>query len=209
MDQKKTHTRRALIVAALILIVVGGGSVGLAYVAASSHTVYTDQASIEAPVISLSSTAGGTLHALNVDAGQVVAANTVVAQVGVELIKATQGGLVIATHGDLGDAVAPGQPVVDMIDPTSLRVVGRVDENKGLDRIHIGDPVAFTVDAFGGKQYTGVIDEVSPTSNQSGVVFNISDQRQVQQFSIKAHFDTSLYPELKNGMSARMSVYVQ
>jgi multidrug resistance efflux pump len=209
MDHKKTHTRRALILAAAILVIVGGGSLGIAYVAASSKTVYTDQASIQAPTIELSATTGGSLRALNVAAGQTVAPDTVVAQVGVELIKATQGGLVIATHGDIGDAVAPGQPVVEMIDPQSLRVVGRIDENKGLNRIQVGDPVSFTVDAFGGKKYTGTVDEVAPTSDQSGVVFNISDQRQVQQFSIKARFDTTAYPELKNGMSARMYVYVK
>ncbi len=209
MDKKKTNTRPALILAALILVIVGGGSAVAAYVAASSKTVFTDQASIQAPVIQLSATTGGPLRALNVQAGQTVAPDTVVAQVGVELIKATQGGLVIATHGDVGDQVAPGSPVVEMIDPSSMRVVGRIDENKGLNRIHVGDPVAFTVDAFGSKQFVGVIDEVAPTSDQSGVVFNISDQRQVQQFSIKARFDTAAYPELKNGMSARLWVYVK
>jgi len=208
MDNKKSHTRRALILAAVIVVLVGGGSMGLAYVAASGKTVYTDQAKIAAPTIDLNATAGGPLRALNVQAGDTVAPDTVVAQVGVELIKATQGGLVIATHGDVGDTVAPGAPVVEMIDPQSLRVVGNVDENKGFDRIHVGQPVSFTVDAFGSKQYTGVVDEVSPTSNQSGVVFNISDQRQVQQFGIKAKFDESAYPELKNGMSARLWVYV-
>lgn len=209
MDNKKAHTRRALIVAAVILAAVGGGSAALAYVAASGRTVFTDQAKIEAPVIQLSATTGGVLRSLSVQAGDAVAPSTVVAQVGVELIKSTQGGLVIATHGDVGDSVTPGAPVVDMIDPQSLRVVGSVDENKGLNRIHVGDPVVFTVDAFGGKQFVGTVDEVSPTSNQSGVVFNISDQRQVQQFSIKARFDTEAYPELRNGMSARLWVYVQ
>lgn len=89
------------------------------------------------------------------------------------------------------------------------RDIGEIDENKGLSRINVGDPVYFTVDAFGGKKFVGVVDEVSPTSNQSGVVFNISDQRAVQQFNIKARFDTTEYPELRNGMSARMYVYVK
>lgn len=206
--EQKHRTRRALILSGIILVLLGGGSMGIAYVAASGKTVYTDQAAIEAPVIALSSTNGGPLRALNVSAGQVIPANTVVAQVGVELIKTTQGGLVIATHGDVGDQVAPGQSVIEMIDPQSLRVVGRVDENKGLSAIHVGDPVSFTVDAFGSKEYAGVVDEIAPTSDQSGVVFNISDQRQVQQFSVKARFDTQAYPELKNGMSARLRVYV-
>ena len=46
-------------------------------------------------------------------------------------------------------------------------------------------------------------------SQQSGVVFTISDKRETKQFLIKVRFDAAAYPELKNGMSARMWVYVQ
>jgi hypothetical protein len=73
----------------------------------------------------------------------------------------------------------------------------------------VGDPVIFTVDAFGSKQFTGVVDEVSPTSNQSGNVFNISSERETQQFDIKVRYDTTAYPMLRNGMSARMWVYTR
>ncbi|HEY6021474.1 MAG TPA: HlyD family efflux transporter periplasmic adaptor subunit [Candidatus Paceibacterota bacterium] len=208
-ETSKKLDRRVLVVAAAILLIIGGGAAGIAYIAASSHTVYIEKSQISAPTVDLSPSHAGVLRALNVSAGQLITPGTVVAQVGVELIKSTQGGLVIATQGDVGDQVAAGTPVVQMIDPNSLRVVGKIDENKGFEKLKVGDPVKFTVDAFGGKAYTGVVDEVSPTSNQSGVVFNISDQRQIQQFDVKARFDTVQSPELKNGMSARMWVWVK
>jgi len=204
-----TRDRRPFIIAALIFLIIGGGAAGLAWWSVSQKTVYIDQSKIDAPEVTLSPTQGGALQHLYVSEGEVVPPGTVVAQVGVQLIKSTAGGLVIATHGDIGSQVAPGESVVDMIDPSSLRVVGELDENKGLDRIRVGDPVTFTVDAFGSQTFEGVVDEIAPTSNQSGVVFNISNQRQVQQFDIKAHFDIARYPQLKNGMSARMWVYVQ
>lgn len=208
-QEKKPLNRSALYLALGILIVIGGGTAVAAYIAVAQKAVYIDQSKIEAPAVDLSSTQGGVLRALNVSAGQFVPPNTVVAQVGVELIKSTAGGLVISTAGDIGDTVAPGAVVVETIDPSSLRVVGQLDENKGLSRVNVGDPVSFTVDAFGSQRFAGVVDEVSPTSNQSGIVFNISSQRQVQQFDVKARFDTTLYPQLKNGMSARMWVYTQ
>ena len=206
---KKPLNRHALGLALGILVIVGGGAAVLAYTAVSNKTVSIDQSRIEAPVVDLAPTAGGTLRALNVTAGELIPPNTVVAQVGVELIKSTEGGLVLSTQGGVGDAVAPGQPVVEMIDPAALRVVGQLDENKGLSKIKLGDPVTFTVDAFGSASFVGTVDEISPTSNQSGVVFNISSQRAVQQFDVKARFDTARYPQFKNGMSARMAVYVQ
>jgi multidrug resistance efflux pump len=88
-------------------------------------------------------------------------------------------------------------------------VVGTIDENKGLSDIHVGQMASFTVDAFGSKQYSGVVDEISPTSNQTDVVFNISDQRETQQFNVKVRFYQQKYPELKNGMSAKLTIFTK
>ena len=131
------------------------------------------------------------------------------ALVGTEVVKSKIAGLIVSTSDTLGAPVAPGTNVVTMIDPSQLRVVGQIDENKGLAQIQVGDPVTFTVDAFGGKTFSAVVDEVAPTANASGIVFNISSQRQTQQFDVKARFDVNAYPLLKNGMSARMNVYTK
>jgi len=96
---------------------------------------------------------------------------------------------------------------VSIIDPTQLRVIGTIEENKGLDKISIGQIVGFTVDAFGSKKYTGIVDEISPTSHNSGVVFTISDKRETKLFDIKVRFNPDKYPELKNGMSAKITIY--
>ena len=61
--------------------------------------------------------------------------------------------------------------------------------------------------AFGSKEYSGVVDEISPTSNVGDIVFNISNARQQQTFNIKIRFDVTQYPELKNGMSAKLWIY--
>jgi hypothetical protein len=65
----------------------------------------------------------------------------------------------------------------------------------------------FKVDAFGDKKYYGVVDEISSTSHESDVVFSISDKREKKKFDIKVRFNLAEYPELKNGMSAKLWVY--
>jgi multidrug resistance efflux pump len=195
-------------VAAALIVVVGGAAAGLAYWGVSSGRVAIDKASVSAPSIPLSPTHAGTLNQVYVKAGDTIPPNTVVAEVGTELLKSgDRAALVIDADTNLGAQVAPGTPVVTLIDPSELRVVGQVDENKGFTDIHVGDPAVFTVDAFGGKKFTGTVDEVSPTSHASGVVFNISDQRETQTFDVKVAFDTAAEPELKNGMSARLWIY--
>ncbi len=190
----------------LVIIIAAGIA---AYLIASNRSVYIDTATITAPIIQLAPTTAGRLNAVYVNEGDSVAANTPVAEVGTEIITTKVAGTIVNVDDVVGASISPGTSVVEMIDPTALRVVGQLDENKGLANVALGDPVVFTVDAFGGEQFKGVVDEIAPTSNTSDVVFSVSDAREEQSFDVKARFDTTTYPLLKNGMSARMWVYRQ
>lgn len=190
---------------ALVLIIVGG----LLYWQMSSTRVSIDTSKIVAPIIDLSPTNPGQLQEIYVHEGDTVPAYTPVAKVGDEIIKTQVAGEIISVQNNIGKSFNPGQAVVSMIEPGSLRVVGTIDENKGLDKIHVGQLASFTVDAFGSKQYQGVVDEVSPSSNQTDVVFNISNARQIQQFNVKVRFDASQNPEIKNGMSAKLTIFTK
>lgn len=200
--------KRLIYIGSGALLIIAAGAIA-AYLIAANRSVSIDTASIQAPLIGLAPAAPGRLDAVYVSAGDRVAANQPVASVGTQVITSKVAGLVLQADDAIGSAVGPGVDIVTMLDPSQLRVVGRLDETKGLARIRVGDPVTFTVDAFGGKAFTGIVDEIAPTSDQSGIVFNISSQRQIQQFDIKARYDASAYPELKNGMSARMWIHIQ
>jgi multidrug resistance efflux pump len=201
--------RSRWLVPGIVVVCIIALAGGLMYWITTSHSVYVDAASISAPEIDLSATQPGVLEEEYVQAGDQVDANVPVARVGNELIKTKVAGIIISTAQTIGMQVNPTDTIVAMIDPTQLRVVGKVDEDKGLSSINVGDAVSFTVDAFGSKTFPAVVDEISPTSEESGIVFNISGTREVKQFDVKARFDTSLYPQLKNGMSARMWISTQ
>ena len=196
---------RALITIALILIVAVAG--GVWYFVTASHEVKIENSQITASVINLAPAVGGKLNAVYVHEGDLIDANTVVALAGNELVKAKIAGLVIMARADIGKSIAPGETIVSMIDPSDLRVVGRLAEDKGLNKVSVGDAATFTVDAFGGRKFSGIVDEVSSTSRSSDVVFSISDKRQENEFNIKVRYDVSAYPELKNGMSAKLTIY--
>jgi len=202
-------TRRTWIITGIVVLLIAAATGGGIYLYIEGQRVYVDQSSIIAPEIDLSPSSPGILQDVYVNEGDEVPANFTVAQVGDQLIQTQVAGIIISVPDQVGAEVTAGSPVVTMIDPTQLRVVGQVQENEGLDRIKVGDAVTFTVDAFGSQKFSGVVDEVSPTSQQSQVVFNISDQREEQDFDVKARFDTTEYPQLKNGMSARMWIYTQ
>jgi multidrug resistance efflux pump len=175
----------------------------------SSTRIQVDKSLIMSPLIDLSPSSAGQLQETYVNEGDTVSANTAVAKVGDEIIKTKIAGIIVKVNKDTGNTVNPGQSVVTMIDPHELHAVGTIDENKGLDKIQVGQLANFTVDAFGSKEYSGVVDAISPTAHATDVVFNISDNRPTQQFDIKIRFNPETYPELKNGMSAKITIFTK
>jgi multidrug efflux pump subunit AcrA (membrane-fusion protein) len=151
----------------------------------------------------------GVLNALYVKEGDIIAANSPVALVGSQIISTQAGGIVGSAPNVLGSYFSPGQTVVSIINVQEMKVVGQIEETKGLDKINAGQRATFSVDAFPGHTYEGVVDEVSAVSDSTGVVFNISDQRPIEKFDVKVRFNVSDYPELKSGMSAKITVYAK
>lgn len=200
--------RNDLRLAALVFVAVAMAAVAGFFTWRSfSARLYFDKAQVTAPRIELSAQAAGELKEVYVRDGDAVAADQPVARVGDELVKAKAAGEIVAADLGIGTQVNKGAPVVSMIDPNDLRVVVHVDEDKGLKDIRVGQLVTFTVDAFGSARFAGTVDEISPTSRQGGIVFNISDKRETQQFDVKIRFDQGTHPEIKNGMSAKVWIY--
>jgi len=169
-----------------------------------SQYIYSDKASVSAPLINLESLTPGALKAVYVQQGDTMPAGATVARVGDEMIQSRVSGLAVVVNKDLGANYAPGKPVVTMIEPKELRVIARISEDKGLKDVFVGQRVIFTVDAFGGREFEGTVENVSDTSRTGDVVFNISDKRQEQEFEVKIAYDVTAYPELQNGMSAKV-----
>lgn len=183
------------------------GLIALFYLYLTRTRVYVEKSSIEATTINLSSQNGGSLQSMFVKAGDSVEANKSIAQIGNEIVKTKDKGLIISANDNIGKNFAPQESVATMIRPDDLRVVAQVEEDKGLSQIKVGQKAFFTVDAFGSKQFSGIVDEISPTARSGDVVFNISNNRQEQEFNVKIRFNVSEYPELRNGMSAKVWIY--
>ncbi len=210
MTTEQTKTKQKPWIKTLLISVV----LILSSIAILSYKYLTSRVSVErsiisAPVISISPSVQGTLDELYVRAGDKVKAGQSVARVGGEVLYAKVAGEIIIANNTPGQLFSPSVPVVKMIVPEELKVVGTVKENEGLEKIKAGQPVTFTVDAFSGKKYIGVVDSIDPTSKDSSLTFNISDKREVKEFLVNVKFDTKQYTEFKNGMSAKMTIYTQ
>ncbi len=211
LEEKKAKDaslrRRVLIEQFALGAVVVAALIAAYYALVLSNQIYTDKAEVSAPLIALSPDSPAILKQLLVNEGDRVEANSPVARVGNDYLMSRTSGVVVSVADEVGTTFSPGTPVVTMVNPDDLRVVADIDEDKGFSDVRVGERAEFTVDAFGSKKYEGVVDEISKTSKQSSVVFTISDKREVKQFTVKIRYDVAKYPELLNGMSARVWIY--
>lgn len=175
----------------------------------SQGRIKIDNSQVSAPIINIAPSAPGKLTELDATEGHSVTTGDILAVVGTETIRAQADGLIVMTANQIGGNVSPAQPLIQMIKTQDLRVAGTLDENKGLDKIKVGQAVSFTVDALPGKTFWGYVDEIAPTAKQTQLAFSISSERPTQQFQIYARFDSSAFPQIKNGMSAKMTVYTK
>jgi len=171
--------------------------------------VQIDDSVISAPVATISPNSAGKLLELDVYEGQKIKKGDTLAVVGTDTLRAATDGLVISSNNQIGGNVSPQTQLIQIIDPANMRVAGTIDENKGLNEIKVGQVASFTVDALPGKQFWGYVDEISPSAKQTALSFSISSERPTQQFVVYVKYDASKYPEIKNGMSAKLTVYTK
>jgi multidrug resistance efflux pump len=202
---KNRQFRRTAIIVSLIVILTG---VYLFY-QKTTDRIHIDNSLIQAPVIIISPSLQGKVQEIDVKEGQTVQIGDTLAIVGSETLRADTDGLIISASDLTGSTVNSQTQLIQMIRPVNLRVVGTIDENKGLNDIRVGQAVSFTVDALPGNTYWGYVDEISPSAKTSVFSFSTSTERATQQFTVYAKFDATAYPDIKNGMSAKMVVYTR
>jgi multidrug resistance efflux pump len=188
----------------LIVFAVAGIAGGVWYYSEQQKYIFTDKAEVSVPMVSLTPKTSGVLKEVLVSAGDHVFARQTIARVGDEMISSEEPGIIATAKQDIGAIYNASQAVATMYDPDEMRIVARIEEDKGLKDIKPLQKVKFTVDAFGSREFEGYVEEISQTSRSGDVVFNISDKREEQEFEVKIRYDRKAYPDFKNGMSARV-----
>lgn len=195
--------KQRLIILAIIagVLILGGG---IWYVLDQQRFIFSDKAEVSAPLIQLTPHTPGMLKEVLVEEGEMLHAHQAVARVGNELIHAEVPGIAVQVHQNVGANYNASEAPVTMIEPKELRIMARIEEDKGLTEIHPGQKVQFTLDAYGGRQFDGTVESISPVNRSTDVVFNISDKREKKQYDVKIAYDQNAVPTFQSGMSARV-----
>lgn len=202
---KNPKVLKKVILVVAIILSVGG----YLFYQMRQGRVFIDDSLVSAPISTLAPTTPGTLTELDVYEGEQIKKGDAIAIINGQTLYTNTDGLVIMANNQIGSLVGPAAPVAQLINSSDMRIAGTIDENKGLADIHVGQTVSFTIDALPGQTFWGYVDEISPSAKQTQASFSISSERPTQQFVVYARFDATKYPAIKNGMSAKMTVYTK
>jgi multidrug resistance efflux pump len=91
-----------------------------------------------------------------------------------------------------GEEVRPGQPIMEVVDPSAMRVRTRVNQ-ADVTRVRVGQAARITLDSFPSRQFIGRLEQLSPIGATSGMSDNVRTFLAV--FSIEGN-DPHLLPDL-------------
>ncbi len=98
-----------------------------------------------------------------------------------------------------GDLAAPNQAVATLLEPDQIWVRVFVPETQ-MGLVHIGKPVAITVDTFPHRSFRGRVVEIRSQGEYTPRNLQTLDQRADEVFGVKVQIEPA--PELKAGMAA-------
>jgi HlyD family secretion protein len=116
---------------------------------------------------------------------------------GIAVIKSTWKGRSMAEIQE-GDEMRSGLPVVDVVNPSTMRVRARVNQ-ADIEELRVGQSVHVGLDAYSDLSFPGRIDQISPIGVQS----NLSPK--VRNFVVLVDVDGS-HPNLMPDLSASLDV---
>lgn len=80
------------------------------------------------------------------------------------VVKAPYDGVVSERQVNPGDVVAPGAPLMTVVDPSTMRLEGAVPADQ-LGAVRVGAPVTFSVTGYPGRTFTGTISNIYPSAD--------------------------------------------
>jgi len=207
----------------LAAMVVSGGAIGYYYWYQGEHYVSTEDARIAGDIYRIMPRMSAKLTALTIHDGDVVAAEQVVGQQDTgnvqlhqlenALLRAPISGTVLKTMAKVGEVVSPGQTIAMVVDESKLYVSANIEETE-IQRIHAGQPVEITVDAYPDVTLPGEVVEIGqatnatfsllPATNTSGNFTKV-----VQRIPVKIAIHDQAGLDLATGMNATIKIQVK
>lgn len=210
----------------LLVLVIGlltlAGMVGY-YWYMSAHYVRTEDARVDATMVSISPQITGRIDQIFIAEGDKVSQNTIIARqvdftlassanLEMAVIKSPVSGTVIRKIANVGETGTPGQPIAMVADIDSVFITANVEETE-LHKVAPGQLVEFTVDAFPGYAFTGQVSSIVNATVSTFSLLSSSNTggnftKVVQRIPVKISIHNLQGCKLMPGMNAIVKIHV-
>lgn len=215
------RSSRIALVVILVVAVVAAAAIAGSYFLDARNYVTTDNAQVDGTQIPIVAPTSGRLIDWSATQGSVLRTDQVVGRVQLDggyvqpqrVIRAPAAGTVAMDSTTQGAYITAGTQLAVAYDPADVYVTARVEETD-IDDVRVGQPVRFTVDAFGGREFTGSVREIQggaagvfsplPQSNSSG-----NFQKVTQVIPVKISIDDLENSALIPGMNVEVDIRVR
>lgn len=214
--------RKGLIIGILVVIVLALGGIASYYWYENTYYVSTDDARVSADLVSVYPQISGRLLELNVEEGDVVTKNQILARqemsnmpdssIDQSLLRSPINGIVVKKQGTIGELWAPGEAaLITLIDPNKIYITADVEETN-LGKVKVGQPVDITIDQFGSQKFTGKVKSIGEAANSALSLFPSSTSgtftKVVQRIPVKIElnkFNNKILP----GTNAVVKIHIK
>jgi multidrug resistance efflux pump len=202
------HGGRRRILPIIILLAAIGAGVYFYLQSSAGSSGLTVSGSIEAVEVNLGSITGGRVDQVDVEEGDGVAIDEVVAIVnsamsgsrGREMIHTPLAGVVLYRHVEPGEIVSAGAPLLTVIDLDNLELTVYVPEDR-YGRIQLGQVLPVAVDSYPGETFQGTVRHIADQAEFTPRNVQTTDNRKTTVFAVRLALESS-GGKLKPGMPA-------
>lgn len=213
--------RKILIIGILIIMVAALGGIGFYYWYENTHYVSTEDAKVSADLVSVTPQSQGKLLELNVEEGDTVTKNEILAHQDVNnlpdanveqsLIRSPIDGIVVKKQGTVGELLSTGQSLITLIDPNKLYITANIEETK-LGKVKVGQSVDITIDQYDSQKFTGKIKSIGEVTNSALSILSSSTSgtftKVVQRIAVKIELD-EFNNKILPGTNAVVKIHVK
>ncbi|MFZ3130255.1 MAG: efflux RND transporter periplasmic adaptor subunit [Desulfosporosinus sp.] len=163
-EVKTRKSKRAILLIILIVLVLLAGCAGFYYFRVSALYFSTDNAKVTAKMYYITPNMSGELLEWNAQEGERVEKNQVLGrQESLPYITSPIAGTVVANNGVEGQKVTPATQLAVVADTDNLYIGVNIEETD-IVKIQVGQTVDVKIDAYPGKTFKGVVDEIDRTT---------------------------------------------
>lgn len=151
---------KKVIIVLLFVVVIGACAGGFYYFSVSANTLKTDNAKVTAKMYTITGTSSSKLLEWNVSKGDFVVKNQVLGrQETLPNISSPVDGTVVKCDAAAGETASPASQLAVIADTSNMYIGVNIEETE-IAKVAVGQKVDVTIDAYGGRVFSGKVTEI-------------------------------------------------